>query len=103
MLWVEPTYLHQGNLLTVAETQEKGAVYPQKALLKFRLDQVRQIAQFLQVVPPWKLPRAMVVMEAAQTMADGGSASALLKKKPLVEEPGQARWSIPGWPLVPRP
>ena len=29
LLWVEPTYLHQGNLLTVAEAQEKGH-YPQK-------------------------------------------------------------------------
>jgi len=83
LLWVEPTYLHQGNLLTVAEAQEKGIT--RKSPPQIRLDQVRQIAQFLSR-PPLEAPRAMVVMEAAQTMAEG-AANALLK---TLEEPGQA-------------
>jgi DNA polymerase-3 subunit delta' len=83
LLWVEPTYLHQGNLLTVSEAQEKGIT--RKSPPQIRLDQVRQIAQFLSR-PPLEAPRAMVVMEAAQTMAEG-AANALLK---TLEEPGQA-------------
>ena len=54
LLWVEPTYLHQGNLLTVAEAQEKGIT--RKSPPQIRLDQVRQIAQFLSRPPPGSSP-----------------------------------------------
>jgi DNA polymerase-3 subunit delta' len=83
LLWVEPTYLHQGRLLTVSEAQEKGL--SRKSPPQVRLEQVRQIAQFLSR-PPLEAPRAVVVMEAAQTMAEG-AANGLLK---TLEEPGQA-------------
>jgi DNA polymerase-3 subunit delta' len=83
LFWVEPTYLHQGKLLTVSEAQEKGLT--RKSPPQIRLEQVRQIAQFLSR-PPLEASRAVVVIEAAQTMAEG-AANGLLK---TLEEPGQA-------------
>lgn len=83
LLWVEPTYLQQGRLITVSEAQEKGVT--RKSPPQIRLQQVRQIAQFLSR-PPLEAPQAVVVMEAAQTMAEG-AANALLK---TLEEPGHA-------------
>lgn len=83
LLWVEPTYLQQGKMLTVSEAQEKGLT--RKSPPQIRLEQVRQIAQFLSR-PPLEAPRAIVVVEAAQTMAEG-AANGLLK---TLEEPGQA-------------
>ncbi len=83
LLWVEPTYLHQGRLVTVSEAQEQGIT--RKSLPQVRLEQVRQIAQFLSR-PPLETSRAVVVMEAAHTMAEG-AANGLLK---TLEEPGQA-------------
>jgi DNA polymerase III subunit delta' len=83
LLWVEPTYLHQGKLFTPAEAQEKGIT--RKSPPQVRLEQVRQIAQFLSR-PPLETVCAAVVMEAAQTMAEG-AANGLLK---TLEEPGQA-------------
>jgi DNA polymerase-3 subunit delta' len=50
-----------------------------------RLEQVRQIAQFLSR-PPLEARQAVVVIEAAETMAEG-AANGLLK---TLEEPGQA-------------
>jgi len=83
VLWVEPTYLHQGKLLTVSEAQDKGIT--RKSPPQIRLEQIRQITQFLSR-PPLEAPRAVVVIEAAQTMAEG-AANGLLK---TLEEPGQA-------------
>ncbi len=83
LLWVEPTYLQQGKLITVSAAQEKGI--SRKSAPQIRLEQVRQIAQYLSR-PPLEAPRAVVVMEAAQTMAEG-AANGLLK---TLEEPEQA-------------
>jgi DNA polymerase-3 subunit delta' len=81
LLWVEPTYLHQGRLVPLSEAQD----LKRKSPPQIRLEQVRQIAQFLSR-PPLEAPRAMVVIESAETMAEG-AANGLLK---TLEEPGQA-------------
>ncbi len=83
LFWVEPTYLQQGKLMTVSEAQEKGIT--RKSPPQIRLEQVRQVAQFLSR-PPLEAWRAVVVIEAAHTMAEG-AANGLLK---TLEEPGQA-------------
>ncbi|MGB6016004.1 MAG: DNA polymerase III subunit delta', partial [Nodosilinea sp.] len=83
LLWVEPTYLHQGRLIGASVAAQEGL--SRKSPPQTRLDQVRQIAQFLGR-PPLEAPRAVVVIEAAETMAEG-AANGLLK---TLEEPGQA-------------
>ncbi len=83
LLWVEPTYLHQGKLIGASQADEEGIA--RKSPPQTRLEQVRQIAQFLSR-PPLESPRAVVVIEAAETMAEG-AANGLLK---TLEEPGQA-------------
>ncbi|MBE9135889.1 DNA polymerase III subunit delta' [Nodosilinea sp. LEGE 07088] len=83
LLWVEPTYLHQGKLIGASQAAEAGLT--RKSPPQTRLEQVRQIAQFLSR-PPLEAPRAVVVIEAAETMAEG-AANALLK---TLEEPGKA-------------
>ena len=83
LLWVEPTYLHQGKLIGAAQAIEEGLA--RKSPPQTRLEQVRQIAQFLSR-PPLEASRAVVVIEAAETMAEG-AANGLLK---TLEEPGHA-------------
>ena len=83
LLWVEPTYLHQGRLIGASVAAEEGI--SRKSPPQTRLEQVRQIAQFLGR-PPLEAPRAVVVIEAAETMAEV-AANGLLK---TLEEPGQA-------------
>ncbi|MGB3199992.1 MAG: DNA polymerase III subunit delta', partial [Nodosilinea sp.] len=83
LLWVEPTYLHQGRLIGASVAAQEGL--SRKSPPQTRLEQVRQIAQFLSR-PPLEAPRAVVVIEAAETMAEG-AANGLLK---TLEEPGQA-------------
>ncbi|PZV04635.1 MAG: DNA polymerase III subunit delta' [Leptolyngbya sp.] len=83
LLWVEPTYLHQSRLIAASQAAEAGIA--RKSPPQTRLEQVRQIAQFLSR-PPLESPRAVVVIEAAETMAEG-AANGLLK---TLEEPGQA-------------
>lgn len=83
LLWVEPTYLHQGKLVGASQAAEAGL--SRKSPPQTRLEQVRQIARFLSR-PPLEAPRAVVVIEAAETMAEG-AANGLLK---TLEEPGQA-------------
>ncbi|MEO1294480.1 MAG: DNA polymerase III subunit delta' [Cyanobacteria bacterium J06636_16] len=82
-LWVEPTYLHQGRPVTVAEAAELGV--RRKSAPQIRLVQIRGITQFL-ARPPLESPRAVVVIEGAETMAEA-AANGLLK---TLEEPGQA-------------
>lgn len=82
-LWVEPTYLHQGRPLTPVEAAELGLKRKGSPLI--RLEQVRQIARFL-ARPPLEAARSLVVIDQAETMAEG-PANALLK---TLEEPGQA-------------
>ena len=83
LLWVEPTYLHNGVRLSAAEAAEKGV--KRKAPPQIRLEQVREIAQFLSR-PPLESLRSLVVIEQAETMAEA-AANGLLK---TLEEPGKA-------------
>lgn len=83
LLWVEPTYLHQGRLIGASQAADEGLA--RKSPPQTRLEQVRQIAQFLSR-PPLESARAVVIIEAAETMAEG-AANGLLK---TLEEPGQA-------------
>ncbi len=83
LLWVEPTYLHQGKLLTLAEAAAAGL--KRKSPPRIRLPQIRDIARFLSR-PALESPRAVVVIEQAERMAES-AANALLK---TLEEPGRA-------------
>ena len=83
LLWVEPTYLHQGQLLTPSQAAEAGL--KRKSPPRIRLPQIRDIARFLSR-PALESPRAVVVIEQAERMAEG-AANALLK---TLEEPGNA-------------
>ncbi|OCR02333.1 DNA polymerase III subunit delta' [Oscillatoriales cyanobacterium USR001] len=83
LLWIEPTYLHQGKRLSAKEAEEAGL--KRKAPPQIRLEQIREIAQFLGR-PPLEASRSVVVLEQAETMAEG-AANGLLK---TLEEPGRA-------------
>ena len=83
LLWVEPTYQFQGQRLTPAEAAEKGV--KRKAPPVIRLEQIREITQFLSR-PPLAAERNIIVLEQAETMAES-AANALLK---TLEEPGKA-------------
>ena len=83
LLWVVPTYLHQGELITEAKAAEIGL--KRKAPPQIRIEQIREIAQFVSR-PPLESSRLVVVLEDAQTISEAG-ANALLK---TLEEPGKA-------------
>jgi DNA polymerase III subunit delta' len=83
LLWIEPTYNHQGQLLTAPEAAATGV--KKKVPPQIRIEQIRQITKFLGQ-PPMASNLAVVVIEQAETMAEG-AANALLK---TLEEPGQA-------------
>ena len=83
VLWVEPTYQHQGQLLTPKQAAEKGL--KRKAPPAIRLEQIKQVTEFLGR-PPMSAPRNIVVLEQTETMAES-AANALLK---TLEEPGRA-------------
>jgi DNA polymerase-3 subunit delta' len=83
LLWVEPTYLHQGERLTAKEAEASDL--KRKAPPQIRIEQIREIAQFLSR-PPLEASRAVVIIEEAQAMTEA-AANALLK---TLEEPGQA-------------
>jgi DNA polymerase-3 subunit delta' len=83
VLWVSPTYQHQGKLLTVAEAEAEGIT--RRSAPTVRLEQIRQVTQFLSR-PPLEANRAVVVLDNAELMAEP-AANALLK---TLEEPGHA-------------
>jgi DNA polymerase-3 subunit delta' len=83
LLWVEPTYLHKKQLLTAQQAQEAGL--KRKSPPQIRIEQIRDLSEFLSR-PPLEAIRCVVVIENAQTMAEG-AANALLK---TLEEPGRA-------------
>lgn len=83
LLWVEPTYLHQGKRISAAEAAELGV--KRRSPPEVRLEQIREIARFLSR-PPLEAPRSVVVLEHAESMAEA-AANGLLK---TLEEPGQA-------------
>ncbi len=95
--WVAPTYSHQGQLLSAAAAAEAGV--KKKAPPQIRIEQVREIGQFL-ARPPLVADRQLVVIEGAEAMAEG-AANALLK---TLEEPGAATLILladPGGALLP--
>lgn len=81
LLWVEPTFQHQGRLLSRAEAEEAGL--SRRTPPQLRLEQIRGVARFL-ARQPVESSRGMVVIEAAEAMAEA-AANALLK---TLEEPG---------------
>jgi DNA polymerase-3 subunit delta' len=83
LLWIEPTYQHQGKLLTAKEAQESNL--KRKAPPQIRIEQIREITNFLSR-PPLESARSVVVIEEAHTMTEA-AANALLK---TLEEPGKA-------------
>jgi DNA polymerase III subunit delta' len=83
LLWVEPTFLHQGKRLTRAEAEAAGL--KRKTPPAIRLEQVREVAQFLGR-SPLEAARSVVVLEQAETLNEA-AANGLLK---TLEEPGQA-------------
>lgn len=84
VLWIEPTYLHQGKLLTAPAMAATGTQLP-KSRPQIRLEQVREIARFLSR-SPLEAGRSVVVIEQAETMGEA-AANGLLK---TLEEPGKA-------------
>ena len=82
-LWVEPTYNDKGELLTLKQAEEKGL--KRKTAPQIRIEQIREISQFL-ARPPLKADRCIVVIESAQLMAESAG-NALLK---TLENPGKA-------------
>ncbi len=83
LLWIEPTYLDKGKMLTATEAAATG--FKRKSPPQIRLEQIRQIGEFLGRHPLEAL-RKVVVLEEAQTMKES-AANALLK---TLEEPGRA-------------
>jgi DNA polymerase III subunit delta' len=83
VLWVAPTYSHQGKLLSAAEATAAGV--KRKAPPQIRIEQIREIGQFL-ARPPLLGDRSVIAIDRAETMAEG-AANALLK---TLEEPGKA-------------
>ncbi|MDX1976902.1 MAG: DNA polymerase III subunit delta', partial [Pseudanabaenaceae cyanobacterium bins.68] len=83
LLWVEPTYLDKGKIYTRSEAI--AANLNRKGLPQVRLEQIRQLTEFLGHAP-LKSNRLVVVIEGAETMAEA-AANALLK---TLEEPGKA-------------
>ncbi|QPN67945.1 DNA polymerase III subunit delta' [Synechococcus sp. CBW1006] len=83
LLWVEPTYQHQGQLYTAAQAREQGL--SRRALPQLRLEQVRELTRFL-ARRPLEADRCLVVVDTAEAMAEG-AANALLK---TLEEPGDS-------------
>jgi DNA polymerase III subunit delta' len=81
LLWVEPTYQHQGKLVPVSRALEEGV--NRRTPAQLRLEQVREVTRFL-ARRPVEADRCLVVLEGAETMGEG-AANALLK---TLEEPG---------------
>ncbi|MEC7737499.1 MAG: DNA polymerase III subunit delta' [Cyanobacteriota bacterium] len=81
LLWVEPTYQHQGRLVPKSQAEEEGV--NRRSPPQVRLEQIRGVTRFLGRRPV-EAPRGMVVIEAADSMPEA-AANALLK---TLEEPG---------------
>jgi DNA polymerase-3 subunit delta' len=81
LLWVEPTYQHQGRLVAASQAREEGI--SRRTPPQLRLEQVREISRFL-ARRPLEAPGGLVVIDGAETMAEA-AANALLK---TLEEPG---------------
>ncbi|WP_267384847.1 DNA polymerase III subunit delta' [Cyanobacterium sp. uoEpiScrs1] len=83
LLWVEPTYQYQGQLITAQEAKNLGIT--RKILPQVRVEQIRKVTRFLNR-PPLEAPCSLVIIEDVQTMTET-AANGLLK---TLEEPGKA-------------
>lgn len=75
LLWVEPTYLDKGKMLTAKEADAAGL--KRRALPQIRIEQVREISEFVSR-SPLECQRSVVILEEAQSMAES-AANSLLK------------------------
>ena len=80
LLWVEPTYLDKGKMLTAKEADASGL--KRRAFPQIRIEQVRDISEFVSR-SPLECKRSVVILEEAQSMAES-AANSLLK---TLEEP----------------
>ena len=80
LLWIEPTYQSQGQLITQSKASEIGL--NTRTPPQIRLEQIREISRFLSKIP-LEANYGMVVLEAVDKMAES-AANALLK---TLEEP----------------
>ncbi|MFN9931938.1 MAG: DNA polymerase III subunit delta' [Cyanobacteriota bacterium] len=87
LLWVEPTYQHQGRLVPASTAEAEGV--SRRTPPQLRLEQVREVSRFLGRRPV-EAERGLVVIEAAEAMAEA-AANALLK---TLEEPGEGLLSL---------
>ena len=81
LLWVEPTYSHQGQLVPASRAEAEGV--NRRTPPQLRLEQVRDVSRFL-ARRPVDADRCLVVLEGVEAMAES-AANALLK---TLEEPG---------------
>jgi DNA polymerase-3 subunit delta' len=81
LLWVEPTYSHQGRLVALSRAVEEGV--SRRSPAQLRLEQVREVGRFL-ARRPVEARGCLVVIDGAEAMAEA-AANALLK---TLEEPG---------------
>jgi DNA polymerase-3 subunit delta' len=81
LLWLEPTYSHQGQLVPASKAEAEGV--NRRTAPQLRLEQVREVSRFL-ARHPVEGPRTLVVLEAADAMAEA-AANARLQ---TLEEPG---------------
>lgn len=81
LLWLEPTYLHQGQAVPASQADTLGV--SRRTPPQIRLEQVREVSRFV-ARRPIESARPLVVIESAEAMAEA-AANALLK---TLEEPG---------------
>lgn len=82
LLWVEPTFLHRGELVPRSRAEEEGV--NRRSPPQLRLEQIRELSRFL-ARRPVEAPGCVAVIEQAEAMAEA-AANALLK---TLEEPGE--------------
>ncbi len=82
LLWIEPTYSHQGRLVAASAAVAEGV--SRRSPPQIRLDQIRELSRFM-ARRPVEGNHCLVVLEGAEAMAEA-AANALLK---TLEEPGE--------------
>lgn len=75
LLWIEPTYTHQGELVTQKQLVEAGVI--RKLPPQVRIEQIREIIQFLHCAPAVAARKVVIVKDAERMSA--AAANALLK------------------------
>tara|TARA_Y100001968_G_scaffold329999_1_gene380666 strand:- start:729 stop:1697 length:969 start_codon:yes stop_codon:yes gene_type:complete len=87
LLWIEPTYLHQGNLITQSNAKKEGHSF--KTLPQIRLEQIKNIKQFLGRKPV-ESKFGIVLIENLENINESAS-NGLLK---TLEEPNQGMFVL---------